>query len=78
MFCDVTYWAGVDVSLEKLVCTGLKKWGGFIQRYLLVEDRHDTHHLGPANRFCETSLSTPCQLGFRATSYLAHVGDEVR
>ena len=51
---------------------------GFIYRYLLIEDRHDAHHLGPANGFCETSLVTPCQLGVRATSYLAHVGDEVR
>lgn len=45
---------------------------------MFVEDRHDAHHLGPANRFGETSLVTPCQLGFRATFYLAHVGDEVR
>ena len=55
---------------------GLNKWD--LSRYLLVEDGHDTHHLGPANRFGETSLVTPCELGFRATFNLAHVGDEVR
>lgn len=67
-------WPG---ALRKASLYNLKKWDDG-SRHLLVEDGHDAHHLGPANRFGETPLVAPCELGLRATFNLAHVGDEIR